>query len=55
MVVHKLFIDHTPHRYQTELGDLASYNHSIPDHEADEEAVVVVPDAQTTPNEVGGS
>lgn len=50
-----LFIDHTPHRYQTVFGDLASYNPSIPDHEADEEVVVVVPDAQTTPNEVGGS
>lgn len=45
----------TPSRYPPKFVDLASYDPRIHDHEVVEEDMVVVLDAQSAPNEVGGS
>jgi hypothetical protein len=65
LVVRKLSNDPTPHGYSPPNGhspprglspepeNLAPFDPLLPNHEEDVEDVVVVPDAQSTPNEVG--
>ena len=44
-----------PHGYSPEEGNLAPFDLPLPNREVDVEDVIVVPDAQPAPNEVGSS
>ena len=54
MVVRRVVLDRIPHGFSPEMGQQANFDPPISEPDMDVEVAPMVPDAQSTPNEVVG-